>query len=68
MPGGTRPGAGRKTHSDGPLKLIAVYLLESLVTSLGDLAERKGWSRSKAVAAAIKGQLAKNGLRKKTSR
>jgi hypothetical protein len=55
--GGRRKGAGRKPGKDGPVVVMAVSVPESLATGLKALAEKEGWSKSKAVSEAIRGLL-----------
>jgi hypothetical protein len=56
--GGARPGAGRKVlNPEGPTKVVAASVPESLVADLDALAERRGWGRSQAVTEAIRGLL-----------
>jgi len=57
--GGKRSGAGRKpTNPEGPTITVAASVPEQLVEKLDALADKSGWSRSKAVTEAIRGLLA----------
>jgi metal-responsive CopG/Arc/MetJ family transcriptional regulator len=44
-------------NPEGPTKVVAASVPESLVADLDALAERKGWGRSQAVTEAIRGLL-----------
>lgn len=52
--GGARAGAGRKPGADGPTATMVVTVPESLLAELDELAESKGWGRSKAATEAIR--------------
>ena len=53
--GGKREGAGRPIGEEGRAVTVVATVPETLVISLDDLAETKGWNRSKAVTEAIRG-------------
>jgi hypothetical protein len=55
--GGARKGAGRPPKEDGKAVVIAASIPEDLAGELDGFAKAKGWSRSKAVAEAIRGLL-----------
>ena len=58
--GGRRPGAGRKLGPEGKAVVLAVSVPESLLDRLDAYVEtREGQNRSKAVAEAIRGLLAR---------
>ena len=60
--GGKRKGAGRKpANPEGSTVVLAASVPESLVTGLDELAESKGWNRSRAVTEAIRGLLKRKG-------
>jgi len=52
--GGKRPGAGRKVGPEGPTMTIAASVPGGLVAQLDELAEKRGWNRSEAIAEAIR--------------
>ena len=52
--GGARKGAGRKTGKEGPSKTIAASIPESLADKLDAFAAKKEWTRSHAIAEAIR--------------
>jgi len=56
--GGKREGAGRKpVNPEGRTKTIAASVPEGLVERLDALADKRGWNRSEAITAAIRGLL-----------
>lgn len=55
--GGKREGAGRKVGPDGPAVIVAASI-PALAEQLDGYAREHGWSRSEAVARAIRGLLA----------
>jgi hypothetical protein len=63
--GGKRKGAGRKPGDDGPTKTVAVSIPVSLMEGLNALAEKEGWSKSKAVTEAIRGLLKRKGVKRR---
>jgi ribbon-helix-helix CopG family protein len=53
--GGSRPGAGRKvSNPEGRTVPLGAAVPEALVAQLDELAEQRGWNRSKAVTEAIR--------------
>ncbi len=53
--GGKRPGAGRKVaNPEGPTAVLAVSVPETMIAQLDELAEKRGWNRSKAVTEALR--------------
>jgi hypothetical protein len=59
--GGKREGSGRKLASpdEGRTVTMAVSVPEKLLEALDALAEKQGWSRSKAATEAIRGLVAR---------
>ena len=55
--GGKREGAGRPINPEGRAVTVVATVPESLVTGLDERAQAEGWSRSKAVAEAIRALL-----------
>lgn len=56
--GGKRDGAGRKVvNPEGRTMMVAVTVPGELVERLDDLAEKRDWTRSRAVTEAIRGLL-----------
>ena len=62
--GGKRPGAGRPVSPEGRTVTLAVSVPEALVEGVDRVAKSEGWSRSKTVAEAIRGLLARKKSRK----
>jgi hypothetical protein len=53
--GGARPGAGRKPiNPEGKTTTLVVAVPEALVAQLDEVAEQRGWNRSKAATEAIR--------------
>jgi len=53
--GGAREGAGRPpSNVEGKTMLVTASVPEALVAKLDELAEQKGWNRSRAVTEAIR--------------
>lgn len=52
--GGARKGAGRKVGPQGPATVVAASIPESLAERLDAMAKKEGWTRSAAVAEAIR--------------
>lgn len=60
--GGKRKGAGRKpANPEGATIVVAASVPEPLATALDELAEAKGWNRSRAITEAIRGLLKRKG-------
>jgi metal-responsive CopG/Arc/MetJ family transcriptional regulator len=55
--GGARKGAGRPANPEGKAVTIVASVPESLAAGLDERAQAEGWSRSKAVAEAIRALL-----------
>ena len=55
--GGKREGAGRPVGEEGRAVTIVASVPESLATGLDERAQAEGWSRSRAVAEAIRALL-----------
>jgi metal-responsive CopG/Arc/MetJ family transcriptional regulator len=56
--GGRRKGAGRKPSPEGKTVIVTASVPGELAEKLDALAARNGWSRSRAVTAAIRGLVA----------
>jgi ribbon-helix-helix CopG family protein len=60
--GGKRKGAGRKpANPEGATVVVAASVPEALATALDELADARGWNRSRAITEAIRGLLKRKG-------